>query len=58
MKILLIDGPTATIPFILMTGAPERYHSRTSHESHRGILKRMQLRSGETKISHFEHVSS
>ena len=34
------------------------HHSHLYHESHRGIPKGMKLVTGETSISHFEHVSS
>lgn len=36
----------------------EWHRSHTYHESHRGIPKGLKLLPGETKISHFEHVSS
>lgn len=34
------------------------HHSHLYHESHRGIPKGLKLVPGETKITHFEHVSS
>lgn len=34
------------------------HHSHLYHKSHRGIPKGLKLVPGETKITHFEHVSS
>lgn len=34
------------------------HHSHLYHDSHRGIPKGLKLMPGETKITHFEHVSS
>ena len=35
-----------------------RYHSHQYHESHRTMPKGMKLATGETSMTHFEHVSS
>lgn len=34
------------------------HHSHLYHESHRGIPRGLKLVRGETRITHFEHVSS
>lgn len=34
------------------------HHSHLYHDSHQGIPKGLKLKPGETKIRHFEHVSS